>query len=137
MKWGVRRSPEELGHYSDKKVDKIARKDAKRFADAKMYYGEGAGTRRKLLNAELEKKKKDARYAKAFEQYLSNQDYAKSANKAKFERGARDTGKAAVRIGKKAAGAAALVGGIYYAYNKPKVDAFILKQLNKVTRGRF
>ena len=36
MKWGVRRK---------------ARKDAKEYARAKMYYGEGAGNRRKLIRA--------------------------------------------------------------------------------------
>lgn len=35
------------------KIDKMAAKDARRWAYAEMFYGEGAGTMRKLLNAEI------------------------------------------------------------------------------------
>ena len=44
MRWGVRkqRTPG-----VNRKTDRAARKDAKEFTQAKMYYGEGAGNRRK------------------------------------------------------------------------------------------
>lgn len=45
MRWGRRRGT--------RKIEKTARKDAQRHMDAKMAYGKGAGTRRKLLKAEL------------------------------------------------------------------------------------
>ena len=130
MKWGIRRSPEELGHYSDKQIDKIARKDARRYAEAKMYYGEGAGNRRKLLKAELDRKKKDPRYAKRFEEYAANENYASAANKAKFERGARDTGKKVKRVAKAVGGVAVVAAGIYYAANKDKVDRVVNNAIN-------
>lgn len=47
MKWGVqkRRTPG-----VSRKTDRAARKDAKEFTQAKMYYGEGAGNRRKMIS---------------------------------------------------------------------------------------
>lgn len=72
MKWGVHRE---------------AKKDATEFARAKMYYGEGAGNRRKLINATVAaKSKKDPVYKAAFEQHLSNQDMAKRASEARGKR---------------------------------------------------
>lgn len=72
MKWGVRRK---------------ARKDAKEFARAKMYYGEGAGTRRKLIKNTVEQRSKDDPYYKQeFDKALSKQNMADHATKAKRER---------------------------------------------------
>ena len=85
MKWGVRRR---------------AKKDAKEFARAKMYYGEGAGTRRKLIKATVEERSKDPDYKKAFDYYSSKQDMSKHASGAKRERKVRDTASAAGRAGK-------------------------------------
>lgn len=47
MKWGVRRR---------------ARRDAKEYTQAKMYYGEGAGNRRKLIKATVKARSKDPFY---------------------------------------------------------------------------
>lgn len=41
-----------------KALAKMAAEDAKRWAAAEMFYGEGAGTRRKLLDAELDQKRR-------------------------------------------------------------------------------
>ena len=71
MKWGVRRK---------------ARKDAKEYARAKMYYGEGAGNRRKLIKATVKERSKDPDYKKEFERQLKNQDMAKQVSAAKRER---------------------------------------------------
>lgn len=74
MKWGVRK-------------DREARKDAEEFARAKLFYGEGAGTRRKLIKAQVEgKSKQDPLYKEAFEHHLANQDLSKHADKARSER---------------------------------------------------
>jgi len=84
MKWGVRkdRTP---GVSS--RVDRDARKDAKEAARAKMFYGEGAGTRRKLIKAKVEaKSKRDANYKKAFDSHISRQDMSKHSSKAVSER---------------------------------------------------
>ena len=59
MKWGVR------------KTQKQAKKDAKEFARAKMFYGEGAGTRRKLIKNTVQERSKDPVYKKAFDEALS------------------------------------------------------------------
>lgn len=72
MKWGVHRE---------------AKRDATEYARAKMYYGEGAGNRRKLIKATVDaKSKKDPNYKAAFEQHLANQDMAKRAAEARGKR---------------------------------------------------
>lgn len=89
MHWGQRRSAVPGVH---PRTNRIARKDAKEFARAKMFYGEGAGTRRKLINKSVEAKKaRDPAYAKAFEQHVSRQNLDKHATKARRERKTKDT----------------------------------------------
>ena len=79
MKWGVRRH---------------ARKDAKEMARAKMFYGEGAGNRRKLAKARVEaRSKNEPGYEKAYEYYSAKQDMAKHASKAQGERHRKDAAK--------------------------------------------
>ena len=88
MKWGVRKS-ETPG--VSRRTDREAKKDAKEFARAKMFYGEGAGTRRKLIKNTVEaKSKKDPDYKKAFENHLGSQDMGKHAQKARQERSRKD-----------------------------------------------
>lgn len=114
----------------ERHINKVAKKDAKRYIDAKMYYGEGAGNRRKLLKGELDKKMKDPRYKEAFDKYVSEVDLSRSVNRAKAERTARDTAK---KI-KKTAGAvipvAVFAGSVYYSMNKEKVDRAISNAFN-------
>jgi hypothetical protein len=89
MKWGVRN--EDLDGVSSK-TSREAKKDAQEFARAKMFYGEGAGTRRKLINNSVAaKSKKDPSYKKAFDHHLENQDLSKHASKARSERKRKDT----------------------------------------------
>ncbi len=86
MKWGVRKSDK-----TPRSTDRMARKDAQEAARAKMFYGEGAGTRRKLINKSVEdKKKRDPAYAKAFDRHLANQKLDVHASKAIKERGRAD-----------------------------------------------
>jgi adenosyl cobinamide kinase/adenosyl cobinamide phosphate guanylyltransferase len=69
-----------------------ARRDAKEYARAQMYYGEGAGTRRKLIGATVEAKAdRDPSYAREFRNELSRQDMAEHATKARHERERKDT----------------------------------------------
>lgn len=49
-------------------------RDALRFMEAKLDYGKGSGTRRKLIKAELENKFKDDAYKAAFNDALLNVD---------------------------------------------------------------
>ena len=116
MKWGVRRTPEQLGHktVSYRKVEKAARKDAEEYARAKMFYGEGAGNRRKLIKATVgSRSAENKHYKEAFERYLNEQDMGRHAQKAKSERhrkdavnGVRKTGRGIIHI---------LTGNIMYA----------------------
>jgi len=88
MRWGVRRDG--LPGVSNRTY-REAGKDAKEFTRAKMFYGEGAGTRRKLIKATVESKsKKDPSYKKAFEHHVSKTDFGKRASQARSERKRKD-----------------------------------------------
>lgn len=83
MHWGVRKNSSGV----PKATDRMARKDAEEFARAKLFFGKGAGTRRKLIKAQVESKsKKDPLYAKAFDHHLQKQDLGEHAVKARGER---------------------------------------------------
>lgn len=156
MKWGVRRGESSSG--IPRTTDKDARKDAQEFARAKMFYGEGAGTRRKLINATVNaKSKKDPLYKQAFDKHLADQDMSRHASKAKGERKRKNavnsTAKTARGIrhvlngnSKYASLAAAmLVGGAMYAH-KAGIDKVILnaarstisnaRQSSKMRKGK-
>ena len=85
MKWGVRRK---------------ARKDAKEYARAKMFYGEGAGNRRKLIKAKVEERSKDPNYKSEFDKALAGQDMAKHVSAAKRERKTADVKKGIGKMGR-------------------------------------
>lgn len=89
MKWGVRSTrPEGV----QRSTNRIAKKDAHEFARAKSFYGEGAGTRRKLIKQKVEaRSSRDSSYKKAFDHHLKNQDQSKHATKAVSERRRKDT----------------------------------------------
>lgn len=88
MKWGVRNSSNSSG--ASRKTRRQAKKDAKEFARAKMFYGEGAGNRRKLIKATVNERSKNQKgYKKEFEKNLAKQDMAKHASAAKRERARR------------------------------------------------
>jgi len=98
MKWGVRRTPEQLGHIRN--PERAARRDAKEYARAKMFYGEGAGTRRKLIKNTVEERSKNPAYKKAFDEALSKQDMAKHVQNAKTERKVRDAKNTTAKTGR-------------------------------------
>lgn len=127
MKWGVRKS---RTPGVSRRTDREARKDAKEYARAKMFYGEGAGTRRKLIKNTVEAKaKKDPTYKKAFDNHLASQDMSAHAQKARRERKRKDTSanarktvrgvkNLALGTGASATTAAAVM---YYAYQNPVI----------------
>ena len=124
QKWGVRRYQNEDGSLTEagkaryyKQIDKEALRDAKKYVNAKQYYGEGAGNRRKLLKGELSKKMKNPDYKAAFDKHVANADYAAATKRAKAERGARDTAKAIKRGAKILAAASAVTVAALGAYN--------------------
>jgi len=66
-----------------KQLEKMATKDALRWAQAEMAFGEGAGTARKLLNAEINQKYfKIPGYAQVFDDTYDMLDMADIAAKA-------------------------------------------------------
>lgn len=68
-------------------IAKIAAKDAAEWARAEMFFGEGAGTRRKLLGAAIAHKVENVSgYQEAFAKAYSMQDMAEHAIKAAKER---------------------------------------------------
>lgn len=88
MKWGVRKS-DHPG--ASRATNRTAHKDAVEFARAKLFYGEGAGNRRKLIKATVEaKSKKDPTYKAAFDHHLNQQDLSVHASKARGERRRKD-----------------------------------------------
>jgi N-acetyl-gamma-glutamylphosphate reductase len=92
MHWGQRKAT--ASGISSHIIDREAQKDAKEYIQAKLYYGQGAGTRRKLIKAKIEgKSAKNADYAKAVEFHKNNQDIEKQLGKVKGQR-ARATARA-------------------------------------------
>lgn len=101
MKWGVRRGGSDRPEGVSAKTNRDAKKDAREFARAKMFYGEGAGTRRKLIKATVEQKsKKDPSYKKAFDHHVENQDMGRHASKARSERKRKDVTTATTKTAK-------------------------------------
>ena len=100
QKKGVRRyqnedgslTPEGRNHYGVgdqkdmKRLKKDAQKDAKEFAIAKAYYGDGAGIRRRKIKNLISDKMKDPDYKAEFERQLSLQNMEKVQHKANRER---------------------------------------------------
>ena len=130
MKWGVR------------KQQYLAKKDAKETARAKMYYGDGAGVRRRQIKTVVEQRSKDPTYKKAYNEYLSKQDMASHAVKARRERkredfknGAKKTvrGVANTLMGNpgRAAGTVALMTTAALAAHKYGIDKMIMQILKK------
>lgn len=150
MKWGVRRSQDKFGHklvnaHRDYHEKKEARKDAKEFARAKMYYGKGAGNRRKLIKATVNEKSKSKVYSKEFDKALSSQNMADHVTKAKRERKintAKDTagkwGRGVVNI---ASGnpqrAAASVVAVYSVLRVTGADKVIIDKGKNVVNDLF
>lgn len=100
MRWGVRKAddgPEGV----PAKTNKAAKADAEEFTRAKLFYGEGAGTRRKLIKAKVEAKSKaDELYKKAFDHHVAKTDLAKRAEQAAKERKRTDVKKSVKKTGK-------------------------------------
>lgn len=132
MRWGHRKA----GGVS-RSTQRMAEKDAKRHAEAKMFYGKTAGTNRKLLKAELDKKKKTIPgYEDHFNKALENVDYAKAAKKAVRTRKRKDIAYRSRVTTKQILGVTGplTVAAASYAYqrNKPQVDAFINRNAGKI-----
>ena len=71
-------------------VTRDAKRDAEEYMKAKMYYGKGAGNRRKAIKNKVMAKKTDPEYAKAFDAEYSKLDPAKYASGVNKERRIND-----------------------------------------------
>jgi hypothetical protein len=98
MHWGIRNVEGPAG--VPKKINKMASVDAEEHTRAKLYYGEGAGTRRKLIKAKVEARSKDPLYKKAFDFHVAKTDLAKRAKQATKQRKRTDRSKAVKKTGK-------------------------------------
>ena len=67
-----------------------AKRDAAEFAKAKVSFGEGSGTRRKLIKEQVRSRSVDPEYAKYFTAYLAKEDMGKLVTEAKQERAIKD-----------------------------------------------
>lgn len=75
-----------------------ARRDAYEFAQAQMAYGEGAGNRRKLINATVHGKSiVNPAYSLEFQKALKEQDLVEHAAKARKDRFRKDTTEAVTK----------------------------------------
>lgn len=132
MKWGVRKSvPSNKVKHSTKRK---AKKDAKEFARAKMFYGEGAGNRRKLIKATVEDRSKNLTgYKSEFDKNFAKQDMSKHASAAKKERAVRSTAKSTAKTARGLVNAAmgnigrasATAAAIYVAAHATGTDKII------------
>lgn len=131
MKWGVRRR---------------ARRDAKEFTQAKMYYGEGAGNRRKLIKATVKARSKDPFYKSEFDKAVANTDMSKRASQARRQRGPKNArnsaGKTVRGVGNIATGNVGRAGGAlalgYLGYQGAKAAGIAPNErelLTKAVRG--
>ena len=118
------KTPDELKSVS-KSTLKMAKKDAKEFAEAKMYYGEGSGNRRKLIKNTVEQRSKDPDYKKAYDYYYAQQDMAKAADKAKAKRTRIDSYKEAKRVVRLAATITTSAATAYYIAHQMGIDKVI------------
>lgn len=106
-------------------LNKMAQQDAERWAAAEMFYGEGAGTRRKLVGAEIQARYNVPGYLEAFNRAYESLDMDKFAKGAIRERQKIDRAAAAgknIRALKNgnvrglSTGAFVVVGVAYFAH---------------------
>lgn len=136
MKWG-KRGAGAKGSKVPRSTLRAANKDAKEFAQAKLYFGEGAGVRRRLIKAKVDQLSKDPVYKDAFDKALADQDMAKAGAKARGQRKRTDAVQSTKKTAKGIhhiingnsqyanAAAAVIVGGAYYAHKKG-IDKMLL-----------
>lgn len=131
MKWGVRKDRGALQGISGS-TSRDAKRDAKEYARAKAFYGEGAGNRRKAIRNTVDaKSKRDANYKKSFDYHLDQQDMAKHTSKARGERRRKDVSNTTAKTARGIknlvlqTGAPVSLGAIalYGAYKNPTINA--------------
>ncbi|QFG09306.1 hypothetical protein SEA_SLOOPYJOE_11 [Arthrobacter phage Sloopyjoe] len=133
MRWGRRKGVEGVS----RRTNRMASKDAKEYIEAKMYYGEGAGVRRRQIKAVVSERSKDDSYKKAFDEHVNGQDLAKASAKAHSKRKRTDVVKGTKKTARginhiingnpqyASAAAALVVGGAMYIH-KSGIDKLVM-----------
>lgn len=115
--WGVRRFQNEDGTLTEagkqrygyylredgkkdvKRLIKDAENDAREYARAKAYYGDGAGNRRKQIRNKISERMKDPDYKAEFDRQMKNQNMAEHQKAANRERKFNDAKEAVKKTG--------------------------------------
>jgi hypothetical protein len=124
MHWGVRRQ---------------AKRDANEYTKAKLSYGKGAGTRRKLINAKVSQRSGNSDYKSAFDDFVAGQNLSARARQAKVntrtKAAARTTAKTARGVHRSLTGgfgsvslASAAIAGAYLAAHQTGADKVIISK---------
>jgi hypothetical protein len=134
MKWGEHRARSQ------------AASDANEHVKAKLFYGEGAGTRRKLIKAKVETRSKNPVYKKAFDEAVAKQNLEKRAAQATRTRRRKDvtsfTGKTVRGVHRQLTGgfgsvtvtAATIATGAAYLHSTG-VDRILLQKASAIARN--
>lgn len=101
-------------------IKKQATRDAQRYLEAKLNYGKGAGTQRKLIDAELKEKMKDYAYKTAFEAALATLSEADTVKKIRQKKGFQRTVEGAQKTAR-----TVRRGANFYQRNKYWIDDII------------
>lgn len=112
-----------------------AKRDAKRYAKAKMNYGTGAGIERRHIKAELDKKLQNGTYKRAFDAELDKINYEKIVREIKVKNKTKDgiSGVKKTVKGLAKVGTLAAAGYTFYATNKDGIDRLGRSVKNLVT----
>lgn len=133
----------ELMHYGVKGMKWGVRRDAKEYTQAKMYYGEGAGNRRKLIKATVKARSKDPFYKSEFDKAVANTDMSKRASQARRQRGRKNArnsaGKTVRGVGNIATGNVGRAGGAlalgYLGYQGAKAAGIAPTEKEMLTKA--
>jgi hypothetical protein len=119
-----------------------ARSDASEYAKAKLAYGEGAGTRRKLIKAKVEERSKNPQYKEAFDRFLSEQNTDRLSRQARVNHRTKSTFKSTTKtvrgvhrqltggFGSVTVTSAAIAGAYIYA-RKSGLDQVLIKRVGQ------
>ena len=108
-----------------------------------MYYGEGAGNRRKLIKATVKARSKDPFYKSEFDKAVANTDMSKRASQARRQRGRKNArnsaGKTVRGVGNIATGNVSRAGGAlalgYLGYQGAKAAGIAPTERELLTKG--
>ena len=104
-----------------------AKKDAKRWAKAKINYGTGAGIKRRHLKAELDKKLQNDAYRAAFEDELERVNYDRIIRDVNIKNKTKSAAVNGKKVFKNVVKAGTLAAGAYtfYSNNKDSIDRVV------------